>query len=59
MIKRVVSIAESGEILPLPEIPILPKNISLGDRPIKEELHVINNHDLINHIKQYNFYFKR
>ena len=45
MIKRVVSIAESGEILPLPEIPILPKNISLGDRPIKEELHVIKNHE--------------
>ena len=38
MIKRVVSIVESGEILPLPEIPILPKNIAPGDRPNKEEV---------------------
>ena len=38
MIKRVVSIVESGESLPLPEIPILPKNIAPGDRPNKEEV---------------------
>ena len=38
MIKRVVSIVESGEILPIPEIPILPKNIALGGRPNKEEV---------------------
>ena len=59
MIKRVVSIVGSGEILPLPEIPILPKNIATGDRPNKERYHVIKNHDLIFHIKQYNFYFTR
>ena len=51
MIKRVVSIVESGEILPLPEIPMLPKNIAPGN--------VIKNHDLIFHIKQYNFYYTR
>ena len=38
MIKWVVSIVESGEILPLPEILILPKNIALGDRLNKEEV---------------------
>ena len=38
MIKQVVSIVESGEILPLPEIPILPNNIALGNRPNKEEV---------------------
>ena len=38
MIKRVVSIVKSGEILPLPEILILPKNIALADRLNKEEV---------------------
>ena len=38
MIKRVASITESGEILPLPKVPILPKNIAPGDRPNKEEV---------------------
>ena len=38
MIKRVVSVVESGEIFPLPKIPILPKNIAPGDRPNKEEV---------------------
>ena len=37
MIKRVVSVVESGEIFPLPKMPILPKNIAPGDRPNKEE----------------------
>ena len=38
IIKPVVSIEESGKILPLPEIPILSKNIAPGDRPNKEEV---------------------
>ena len=38
MIKRVVSVVESGKILPLPEIPILPRNIAPGYRPNKEEV---------------------
>ena len=38
MINRVVSILESCKIISLPEIPILPKNIAPGDRPIKEEV---------------------
>ena len=55
MIKRVVSVVESGKILPLPEIPILPRNIAPGYRPNKEE--VLRNdtwyHDLIFHIKRW------
>ena len=38
MIKRVVLIADSGKIILLPEILILPKNIAPGDRPNKEEV---------------------
>ena len=38
MISRVVSIVENCKIISLPEIPILPKNIAPGDRPIKEEV---------------------
>ena len=38
MIERVVSIVESREILPLPEIPILPQNIAPDDIPNKKEV---------------------
>ena len=38
MIKWVLSIVESGAILPLPEIQLLPKNIAPGNRLNKEEV---------------------
>ena len=56
-----VLIVDSGKIILLPEILILPKNIAPGDRPNKEEVSCndIWYHDLIFHSKQYNFYFRR
>ena len=38
LLERKLGIVKSGESLPLPEIPTLPKNISPVERPNKEEI---------------------